>query len=192
MVHQGLWSHEREGSDRYDLSGNEDAQRKRIFLLLCCSRQLWNRFSDGTSPDRFGSCRKCSNYVGETIDDAKALGKKGILLIGHVGKFVKLAAGVMNTHSRQADCRMEVVCLPCGYGRSGYRYGERNYGVPEYDRGSEDLKRKGTAPRCNAVGNGTDHILSASESRRKRLRRGRSCFPMRRESSVRQRMRKNC
>lgn len=51
---------------------------------------------------------KCSNYVGETIDDAKALGMKGILLIGHVGKFVKLAAGVMNTHSRQADCRMEV------------------------------------------------------------------------------------
>ena len=33
---------------------------------------------------------------------------KGILLIGHVGKFIKLAAGVMNTHSRQADCRMEV------------------------------------------------------------------------------------
>ena len=51
---------------------------------------------------------KCSNYVGETIDDAKLLGMKGILLIGHVGKFIKLAAGVMNTHSRAADCRMEV------------------------------------------------------------------------------------
>ncbi len=51
---------------------------------------------------------KCSNYVGETIDDARLLGMQGILLIGHVGKFVKLAAGVMNTHSRQADCRMEV------------------------------------------------------------------------------------
>ena len=51
---------------------------------------------------------KCSNYVGETIDDAKLLGMEGILLIGHVGKFIKLAAGVMNTHSRQADCRMEV------------------------------------------------------------------------------------
>ena len=33
---------------------------------------------------------------------------KGILLIGHVGKLIKVAAGVMNTHSRQADCRMEV------------------------------------------------------------------------------------
>ena len=51
---------------------------------------------------------KCSNYLGETIDDARLLGMKGLLLIGHVGKFIKLAAGVMNTHSRQADCRMEV------------------------------------------------------------------------------------
>ncbi len=51
---------------------------------------------------------KCSNYIGESIDDAVCLGMKGILLIGHVGKLIKLAAGVMNTHSRQADCRMEV------------------------------------------------------------------------------------
>ena len=51
---------------------------------------------------------KCSNYVGDTIGDAKLLGMKGLLLIGHVGKFIKLAAGVMNTHSRAADCRMEV------------------------------------------------------------------------------------
>lgn len=52
---------------------------------------------------------KCSNYIGETVDDARLLGMKGILLVGHVGKLVKLAAGVMNTHSRQADCRMEVL-----------------------------------------------------------------------------------
>lgn len=54
-------------------------------------------------------CVRCSNYVGETIDFAKLLGMKGILLAGHMGKFIKLAAGVMNTHSRQADCRMEVL-----------------------------------------------------------------------------------
>lgn len=51
---------------------------------------------------------KCSNYIGETIDDAVRLGMKGLLFIGHIGKLVKLAAGVMNTHSRQADCRMEI------------------------------------------------------------------------------------
>lgn len=51
---------------------------------------------------------KSSNYIGETIDAAVSLDMQGILLVGHIGKLVKLAAGVMNTHSRQADCRMEV------------------------------------------------------------------------------------
>lgn len=52
---------------------------------------------------------KCSNYIGEAIDDAVRLQMKGILLVGHVGKLVKLAAGIMNTHSRQADGRMEIL-----------------------------------------------------------------------------------
>ena len=52
---------------------------------------------------------KCSNYVGEVIDDAVRLQMKGILLVGHIGKFIKLAAGIMNTHSRQADGRMEIL-----------------------------------------------------------------------------------
>ena len=33
-----------------------------------------------------------------------------MLLVGHVGKLVKLAGGIMNTHSRQADCRTELFC----------------------------------------------------------------------------------
>lgn len=52
---------------------------------------------------------KCSNYIGEVIDDAVRLGMKGILLVGHIGKLVKIAAGIMNTHSKQADGRMEIL-----------------------------------------------------------------------------------
>lgn len=53
---------------------------------------------------------KCSNYVGDTIDMAVDMGVKGILFISHIGKFVKVAAGIMNTHSHSADARMEVLC----------------------------------------------------------------------------------
>lgn len=63
---------------------------------------------------------KYSNYVGDVIDDAVNLDMKGILFVGHIGKLVKVAAGVMNTHSRQADCRMEVLSVHaalCGAGR---------------------------------------------------------------------------
>lgn len=53
---------------------------------------------------------KCSNYVGETIDMAIDMGVEGILFVAHIGKFVKVAAGIMNTHSHCADGRMEVLC----------------------------------------------------------------------------------
>lgn len=53
---------------------------------------------------------KCSNFIGETLDMALMLGFGKILFIGHIGKLVKVAAGIMNTHSRVADARMETLC----------------------------------------------------------------------------------
>lgn len=52
---------------------------------------------------------KCSNYIGQTIDMASDLGCKGLVLVGHIGKLIKVAGGIMNTHSRWADCRMELL-----------------------------------------------------------------------------------
>lgn len=52
---------------------------------------------------------KCSNFVGETIDMAVNEGVKGILFVAHIGKFIKVAAGIMNTHSRNADGRAEIM-----------------------------------------------------------------------------------
>ncbi len=52
---------------------------------------------------------KCSNYVGETIDMAVSMGVEGILFVSHIGKFIKVAAGIMSTHSRCADARAEVL-----------------------------------------------------------------------------------
>lgn len=52
---------------------------------------------------------KCSNYIGAALDTAADTGFEKILLIGHIGKLVKLAGGIMDTHSRNADCRMEIL-----------------------------------------------------------------------------------
>lgn len=52
---------------------------------------------------------KCSNYIGDTIDMVCDSGAKAMLLVGHIGKLVKLGAGIMNTHSKVADGRMEVM-----------------------------------------------------------------------------------
>ncbi len=52
---------------------------------------------------------KCSNFIGETIDMAVELGFSKMLLTGHIGKLIKVAGGIMNTHSKEADCRMELL-----------------------------------------------------------------------------------
>ena len=52
---------------------------------------------------------KCSNFIGEAIDAALEYGFESILIVGHIGKLVKLGAGIMNTHSSQADGRMDVL-----------------------------------------------------------------------------------
>ena len=51
----------------------------------------------------------CSNYIGETLDMAAEEGVKELLLAGHGGKLIKVAAGIMDTHSRIADGRMEIL-----------------------------------------------------------------------------------
>ncbi len=54
---------------------------------------------------------KCSNFFGETLDNAVSLGFERILLVGHAGKLIKLAGGIMNTHSSHADARMELIAV---------------------------------------------------------------------------------
>lgn len=52
---------------------------------------------------------KCSNYIGQTMDMAVEHGCEGIVLAGHIGKLIKVSGGIMNTHSRWADSRTELL-----------------------------------------------------------------------------------
>ncbi len=52
---------------------------------------------------------KCSNFLGEALDYAEECGFQGILLVGHIGKFVKVAGGIFNTHSKYGDARLEIL-----------------------------------------------------------------------------------
>jgi cobalt-precorrin-5B (C1)-methyltransferase len=52
---------------------------------------------------------KCSNFIGDTIDMAVENGFEAMLLTGHIGKLIKVAGGIMNTHSQEGDCRMELI-----------------------------------------------------------------------------------
>ena len=50
-----------------------------------------------------------SNFIGDALEMCRELDFRGALLIGHIGKLVKLAGGMWNTHSRYGDCRMDIL-----------------------------------------------------------------------------------
>lgn len=85
----------------------------------------------------------CSNYIGEAIDHAAGLGFRSFLLVGHLGKLVKVAGGAMNTHSRAADGRRETLAAHtalCGGDRALVR---QIFDSPTTDRAVELLEGAG-------------------------------------------------
>lgn len=55
-----------------------------------------------------------SNFIGDAIDICKELGFRGALLIGHIGKLVKIGGNMMNTHSKYGDCRLPILAAMAG------------------------------------------------------------------------------
>ena len=56
-------------------------------------------------------CIRCRNYIGDTLDMAAMVGMENFLLVGNPSKLIRLAAGIMDTHTWNADGRREVVSL---------------------------------------------------------------------------------
>ena len=55
-----------------------------------------------------------SNFIGDAFALAAEFGFRGALLVGHIGKLIKVAGGMFNTHSRYGDCRMEIFASHAG------------------------------------------------------------------------------
>lgn len=60
-----------------------------------------------------GRAVRCSNFLGDAVGMGMDAGFAGILIIGHIGKLVKLGSGIFQTHSACADGRMETL-ITCG------------------------------------------------------------------------------
>lgn len=66
-----------------------------------------------------------SNFIGDALEICRELGFRGAVLVGHIGKLVKLAGGMFNTHSKHGDCRMELIAAhAAAAGLAAERVGE--------------------------------------------------------------------
>ena len=50
---------------------------------------------------------KASNFIGDSVELAAAVGFEHIIVSGHLGKMIKVAGGMLNTHSKYGDNRIE-------------------------------------------------------------------------------------
>ncbi|MCL4424243.1 MAG: cobalt-precorrin-5B (C(1))-methyltransferase CbiD [Firmicutes bacterium] len=71
------------------------------------------RIGEKAAVDRYGfppdAVVLMSNFVGYMLREGQRLGMKGMILFGHHGKLVKVAAGVFHTHNKMADARLEAI-----------------------------------------------------------------------------------
>lgn len=95
---------------------SDEALKKSIYLELDSIRESSSQvviypgnYGERIAEDLYPELRglKVSNFVGDALSYAQAIGFKRIILLGHIGKFSKLAMGAFNTHSKVCDMRME-------------------------------------------------------------------------------------
>lgn len=101
----------------------------------------------------------CSNYIGEALEIAAESGFREVVVVGHAGKLVKLSGGVMDTHSRTADCRLELLALHAALAGVGVPALHRVLDAVTVDDGFAVLEEFGV--RREAV---VDGLLARAES----------------------------
>ncbi|MCR5335164.1 MAG: cobalt-precorrin-5B (C(1))-methyltransferase CbiD [Synergistes sp.] len=53
---------------------------------------------------------QCGNYIGHVVDESARMGIKRLLIGGHPGKLLKVAAGSFRTHNREGGGALEALC----------------------------------------------------------------------------------
>lgn len=94
---------------------------------------------------------KCSNFIGQSLDMAAELGFEKVLLCGHVGKLIKVAGGIMNTHSHEADCRMEIMTACALKAGAGLPVLHRIADCISTDAAYEIIKKAGVEERFMSI-----------------------------------------
>jgi len=84
---------------------------KRIFLV---PGNIGERITKQLFKAPEDSIVQAGDFMGYMLDKAVEKGVREIMLVGHPGKLVKLAAGIFNTHHKMGDARAEVIAAYAG------------------------------------------------------------------------------
>lgn len=85
----------------------------------------------------------CSNFIGAALDAVARGGFTRALIVGHAGKMVKVAGGIMDTHSRTADARVEIMCAHAAVAGASRETCKRIMGAATTDAAFDEIDRAG-------------------------------------------------
>jgi cobalt-precorrin-5B (C1)-methyltransferase len=86
-----------------------------------------------------------SNFVGALLDKCAEAGVVRVVLVGHAGKLVKVAAGLFDTHSRAGDARLETVAAVAAAEGAPGPLAARLLDLPTVQAAIEELEAAGLA-----------------------------------------------
>lgn len=119
-------------------------------VLLVVPGNYGKDFSDGIGGIDSDVAVKCSNFVGEMLDYAVEL-KLDVVLVSNLGKLVKVAGGIMNTHSRNADARMEILASNAAMCGASLDCVKRVMGCISTDDALDALASEGLVEKVSAL-----------------------------------------
>lgn len=134
---------------------SEEAWKDSIFLELKMKKELGIKnicYVFGNYGEKFAKqvCQidsekilSISNFVGYFLECASNLGFCSVLLVGHMGKLVKVAAGNFHTHSKISDARMETLCAFAALSGGQRNILEQIYSCVTTEAAEEILKQNG-------------------------------------------------
>lgn len=120
-----------------------------------------------------GRCvMQTGNYIGYVLDEAVRLKVSRVLLCGHPGKLLKVAAGTFNTHNRTGDGRKEALCAHAALAGFSAELVRRLYEAPTTDEDIKIIRAEGlgaiwtrlaeaTAKRCSERSFGSLDVAAA-------------------------------
>lgn len=130
---------------------SEDAFKRSIYVELQQKRALGNtslilvpgKHGENFAVNQLGlehaTIVHMSNFVGFTLSAAEKLGFTDIKVIGHIGKLIKVAGGIFNTHSKVADARNEIVVAHLALLKAPFELIEKIYTANTTDEISDIL-----------------------------------------------------
>ncbi|MCC8164790.1 MAG: cobalt-precorrin-5B (C(1))-methyltransferase CbiD [Planctomycetes bacterium] len=112
-------------------------------VLVITPGKYGEAFLSGYAPLRTVPSVVCANYIGDALDRAVATGFDRLVFVGHIGKMIKLSGGILDTHSRVADGRLELLALQAALAGAGTADLGEILEAATVDQGLETVTRLG-------------------------------------------------